>query len=113
MDLLQQLQREFRAFRKHAEDRIHALERSLRIATPPPPVDQPETITAAAVADGTNGTTGATGAADTTGTTGATDATGPAVASGATGAADAGATDATGATGAAEPAADPKAKAKP
>ncbi|WP_206517782.1 MULTISPECIES: hypothetical protein [unclassified Mesorhizobium] len=97
MDILAQLLREFRAFRKHAEDRIQTLERSLRLASPAPLELPSETPAAPVVTDGTNGTTGATGAADTTGATGATGA-----------ATDAGATGATGATGAA----DPKAKAK-
>jgi hypothetical protein len=108
MDLLQQLQREFRAFRKHAEDRIQTLERSLRLVSPPPLVDQPETPATA--------TDGATGVADITGATGATETTGasgPAVTTGATGAAaDAGATGATGATGPVDPIADAKGKAK-
>ena len=50
MDLLLQLQREFRAFRQHAEDRIKTLERNLRLETPAPVVVPVEPETPAAPA---------------------------------------------------------------
>ena len=50
MDLLLQLQREFRAFRQHAEDRIKTLERNLRLESPAPVVVPVEPETPAALA---------------------------------------------------------------
>ena len=61
MDLLQQLQREFRAFKQSAEDRIKGLERSLRLVSPEPVFVAEEPLpaeTAAIVDAGTTGTAG-------------------------------------------------------